>query len=148
MSDEKLARSCVCMFCGEGFGYVGEKPDEATIKAAYDHESSCRNNPYLARIAELEAEILELKQAVENGREDCCELLHRQLWKERDDGRDEINRLKSLLRQTQRLLADGANGAIVDTVWCDDDSICTLWEAIAMELDEEPEEIDLAKDTD
>ena len=47
-------RGLVCLFCGEGFGYEGEVPDEATLKAAFDHESICENNPYKTRINELE----------------------------------------------------------------------------------------------
>ena len=50
-------RGIVCMFCGEGFGYAGEKPDDETMKAAVDHEKTCLENPYLKRIAELETEL-------------------------------------------------------------------------------------------
>lgn len=46
-------RGIVCMFCGEGFGYDGEKPDDETMKAAVDHEKACPENPYLAEIADL-----------------------------------------------------------------------------------------------
>jgi hypothetical protein len=47
-------RGIVCMFCGEGFGYSGEKPDEQTMKAAVDHEKECPENPYTKRIKFLE----------------------------------------------------------------------------------------------
>jgi hypothetical protein len=47
-------RGCVCMFCGKGFGYAGLTPDEATLKAAYEHEAECPRNPYKERIAKLE----------------------------------------------------------------------------------------------
>ena len=50
-------RGIVCMFCGDGFGYAGEKPDDETMKAAVDHEKVCPENPYLKRIAELEIEL-------------------------------------------------------------------------------------------
>ena len=46
-------RGIVCMFCGEGFGYCGEKPDDETMKAAVDHEKVCPENPYLAEISDL-----------------------------------------------------------------------------------------------
>lgn len=51
--DAEQERGLVCCFCGEGFGYAGEKPDEATLKAACDHEAQCPKNPYLAKIARL-----------------------------------------------------------------------------------------------
>lgn len=46
-------RGIVCMFCGEGFGYAGDNPDDETMKAAVDHEKVCPQNPYLAEIADL-----------------------------------------------------------------------------------------------
>jgi len=50
---EARERGLVCLFCGKGFGYAGEKPDEATLKAACDHEAECPDNPYKKKIAEL-----------------------------------------------------------------------------------------------
>lgn len=50
--DEK-GRGLVCVFCGQGFGYAGEKPDKATLKAAIDHEAACPRNPYLEEITRL-----------------------------------------------------------------------------------------------
>jgi len=47
----KEGRGLVCVFCGEGFGYSGETPDEETLRAAVDHEKDCPNNPYKAQIA-------------------------------------------------------------------------------------------------
>jgi hypothetical protein len=58
-------RGIVCCFCGEGFGYAGQKPDDATLKQAYEHEALCPDNPYLKRIRELEKENKELKTQVE-----------------------------------------------------------------------------------
>lgn len=49
----KRGRGLICVFCGESFGYEGETPDEATLKAAVDHEKDCRKNPYKAEIAML-----------------------------------------------------------------------------------------------
>lgn len=46
-------RGLVCCFCGAGFGYGGEKPNEDILKAACDHEAKCPKNPYLATIAHL-----------------------------------------------------------------------------------------------
>ena len=51
--DATLGRGLVCMFCGEGFGYAGESPDVATLKAAVDHETDCAKNPYKAEIERL-----------------------------------------------------------------------------------------------
>jgi hypothetical protein len=53
MSDEKRERGLVCLFCGEGFGYAGQTPDEATLKAACDHEALCPRNPYKAEVERL-----------------------------------------------------------------------------------------------
>lgn len=53
MGHATLGRGLVCTFCGEGFGYVGKMPDEATLKAAVDHEKVCPRNPYKAEIARL-----------------------------------------------------------------------------------------------
>ena len=46
-------RGLVCLFCGEGFGYAGQTPDEATLKAACDHEALCPRNPYKAQVETL-----------------------------------------------------------------------------------------------
>ena len=53
MSEEKRERGLVCLFCGEGFGYAGQAPDEATLKAACAHEALCPRNPYKAEIERL-----------------------------------------------------------------------------------------------
>ena len=53
MSDEKRERGLVCLFCNEGFGYAGQTPDEATLKAACGHEALCPRNPYKAEISRL-----------------------------------------------------------------------------------------------
>lgn len=50
---EADSRALVCMFCGEGFGYSGETPDESTLKAAIEHEKECPKNPYKAEIERL-----------------------------------------------------------------------------------------------
>lgn len=55
-------RGLVCMFCGEGFGYVGDKPDEITIKTAYEHEAKCSNNPYKAEIERLKAALIAIEK--------------------------------------------------------------------------------------
>lgn len=47
-------RGILCMFCGEGFGYAGDKPDDETMKAAVNHEKDCPKNPYTYRIKMLE----------------------------------------------------------------------------------------------
>lgn len=57
--DESEERGLVCVFCGEGFGYAGDTPDEATLKAAVDHEKECLNNPYKAEIRYLRSVLKE-----------------------------------------------------------------------------------------
>jgi hypothetical protein len=47
----------------------------------------------------------------------------------------EVAEREKLLRTTQELLKDGAEGAIIDTVWHPDMVNCTLWEAIEYELE-------------
>jgi hypothetical protein len=54
-------RGLVCVFCGEGFGYSGQTPDEATLKAAVDHEKECPNNPYKAEIEKLQQEVVQAR---------------------------------------------------------------------------------------
>jgi hypothetical protein len=49
----KSGRGLVCVFCGMGFGYAGQEPDEETLKDACEHEAHCPKNPYLEEIAEL-----------------------------------------------------------------------------------------------
>ena len=51
--DPSKRRGLVCCYCGEGFGYAGETPDEDTLKAAYQHEANCIHNPYIAEIKRL-----------------------------------------------------------------------------------------------
>ncbi len=58
----ETGRGLVCMFCGEGFGYEGSTPDEATLKAAVAHEKECPKNPYKAEIA-LYKGLLESEQS-------------------------------------------------------------------------------------
>ena len=64
-------RGLVCMFCGEGFGYAGQLPDEATLKAANEHEGQCDKNPYKAKIVKLQTtlksivDVLQLMSSVE-----------------------------------------------------------------------------------
>lgn len=58
MSEEK--RGMICAFCGEGFGYAGEKPDEATLKKAYEHEAICPKNPYKKEVEDLKDSIRSL----------------------------------------------------------------------------------------
>ena len=57
-------RGIVCMFCGKGFGYVGEKPDDETMNAAINHEKVCPKNPYIAEIAKLAARVELLESVV------------------------------------------------------------------------------------
>lgn len=52
-------RGIVCCFCGEAWGYEEEEPTQELIKQAVDHEKICPQNPYLARIKELEQKIEE-----------------------------------------------------------------------------------------
>jgi len=61
---EQTSRGLVCMFCGEGFGYVGQTPTSEELERAYNHEKECPNNPYLKRIAELEGEMGGLLEVV------------------------------------------------------------------------------------
>jgi len=63
-------RGLVCMFCGEGFGYAGKTPDEATVKAAYGHEAECTRNPYKARIGDLQAALSSLTSVLQQMA--CC----------------------------------------------------------------------------
>ena len=56
-------RACVCMFCGAAFGYAGTTPDEATVRAACEHEAKCERNPYLLHIAKVERERDEARAA-------------------------------------------------------------------------------------
>lgn len=69
LSDSLASHGIVCMFCGEGFGYEGQTPDEATLKSAADHERECPKNPYKARIASLEGAIKSLLYIFDKGME-------------------------------------------------------------------------------
>lgn len=60
VSCEDEGRALVCMFCGEGFGYVGKSPDEETIKTAVSHEKDCTRNPYKAEIARLHDVVMQI----------------------------------------------------------------------------------------
>jgi hypothetical protein len=48
---------------------------------------------------------------------------------------DKINRMKTLLTEIKRVLEDGADGAVVDTVWSDTMPNQTIVEMIDEELD-------------
>lgn len=63
-------RACVCMFCGAAFGYAGTTPDEATVRAACEHEAKCERNPYLLRIAKVERERDEARAALKKAQEE------------------------------------------------------------------------------
>ena len=59
-----------------------------------------------------------------------------------EDYRKEIKKLKSsikysnkAMKHAQRLLKDGAQGSIVDTVWCSGEGNITLWELLATAID-------------
>ena len=74
----KNERGLVCVFCGEGFGYAGKIPTEATLKAACDHEAQCVHNPYKAEIKRLEARCKELEaenERLKNGINEAMEHL-------------------------------------------------------------------------
>ena len=53
MCEEKRERGIVCAFCGEGFGYAGEIPDDDTLKKAFEHEAICPKNPYKKEVNSL-----------------------------------------------------------------------------------------------
>lgn len=63
MSDK---RGLVCVFCGEGFGYAGDTPDEMILRTAIHHEKECPKNPYLAEIATLQRKNKRLHTALKN----------------------------------------------------------------------------------
>lgn len=63
--EEAGTRGLVCCFCGESWGYVGEKPDEATLLTAYEHEAKCPRNPYLATIQRLDRLVVDLRRSLD-----------------------------------------------------------------------------------
>jgi len=62
MSDTETGRALICMFCGEGFGYEGSTPDEATLITAVEHEKTCLRNPYKAEINRIKQETMMVHQ--------------------------------------------------------------------------------------
>jgi len=48
-------RALVCVFCGQSLTYEGERPTPDVLERAITHERNCLKNPYIARIAKLEA---------------------------------------------------------------------------------------------
>lgn len=52
---ERKTRSLVCVFCGQALTYEGERPSPEVLERALAHEKVCLKNPYIARIAQLEA---------------------------------------------------------------------------------------------
>jgi hypothetical protein len=66
-------RGLVCMFCGEGFGYHGQTPDEATLRAAVAHEKECPKSPYRAEVERLLAENATLQSIVPHPGDGSCE---------------------------------------------------------------------------
>ena len=55
-------RGLVCCFCGEGWGYEGEKPTEDLLKEAVGHEAKCPRNPYLSEISRLRAALESIRR--------------------------------------------------------------------------------------
>ena len=78
-------RGIVCMFCGKGWGYVGEEPKEEDIKSACDHEAKCDKNPYLQEIARLRKAIQTHREVVQGAKGGSCvaqcEKADHTLWK-------------------------------------------------------------------
>jgi hypothetical protein len=68
MSGEQHERGLVCLFCGEGFGYAGQEPSEEILRTAVEHEAKCLNNPYKARIIQLESENARLRGIIERAK--------------------------------------------------------------------------------
>lgn len=48
-------RALVCVFCGQSLTYEGERPTPDVLERAIAHERNSLKNPYIARIAHLEA---------------------------------------------------------------------------------------------
>lgn len=55
MPERKKTRSLVCLFCGQGLTYEGDRPTPEVLERALAHEKTCPKNPYLDRISKLEA---------------------------------------------------------------------------------------------
>ena len=53
-------RGIVCCFCGEAWGYEGDNPTDALLKAAVDHEAECPRNPYISEINTLRNALREI----------------------------------------------------------------------------------------
>lgn len=71
-------RGLVCVFCGEGFGYVGETPTDEELEQAVNHEKKCPKNPYIAKIDRLKSELKDMTNLKEKQEEEMA-WLHKEL---------------------------------------------------------------------
>lgn len=87
-NDPNGERGCMCVYCGETVVYDPAKGIQAAIDTAKEHDRVCPENPLVARIAELEAENADAKEAVRSWRR-VAEILEEEKTAERERCRRE-----------------------------------------------------------
>lgn len=55
--ERRRNRACVCMFCGQSYRFVGDSAPPNLVAEVMAHEAKCEQNPYLARIKDLETAV-------------------------------------------------------------------------------------------
>lgn len=75
MPEKKKTRSLVCVFCGQALTYEGDRPSPEVLERALAHEKACLKNPYIARIAKLEALLIAALPLLPCENQEQCNLI-------------------------------------------------------------------------